>query len=74
MAVVPMSPSVGGTLAVGDGSAMLNLHGLRQLSGREVYEVWVAHGTSVRPSSSFIPDSSGDATTAVAGPLARGTR
>jgi hypothetical protein len=74
VAVVPMSPSVGGTLAVGDVSSMLNLHGLRQLSGREVYQVWVAHGTSVRPSSNFIPDSSGDATTAVDGHLAKGTR
>ena len=74
VAVVPMSPSVGGTLAVGDVSSMLNLHGLRQLTGREVYQVWVAHGTSVRPSSNFIPDSSGDATTAVDGHLGKGTK
>jgi hypothetical protein len=74
VAVVPMSPSIGGTLAVGDLSSMLDLHGLRQLSGREVYQVWVAHGNTVRPSSSFIPDSSGDATTAVDGHLAKGTK
>ena len=35
---------IGGTLAVGDTSSMLDLHGLGGLSGREVYQVWVAHG------------------------------
>ena len=33
--------------------AMLDLHGLQHLSGREVYQVWVAHGASLRPSSNF---------------------
>jgi hypothetical protein len=65
---------IGGTLAVGDNSSMLDLHGLHQLSGREVYQVWVAHGTSVKPSSNFIPDSSGRAMTAVDGQLTPGTR
>jgi anti-sigma-K factor RskA len=65
---------IGGTLAVGDTSSMLDLHGLKQLSGREVYQVWVAHGSSVRPSSNFIPDASGDAITAVDGHLAAGTK
>ena len=54
VAVVPMSPSIGGTLAVGDVSSMLNLHGLRQLSGREVYQVWVATEPACgRPPTSF---------------------
>jgi Anti-sigma-K factor rskA len=74
VAVVPMSPSVGGTLAIGDISSTLDVHGLKQLSGREVYQVWVAHGSSLRPSSNFIPDSSGDATTAVDGHLTKGTK
>jgi anti-sigma-K factor RskA len=65
---------IGGTLAVGDHTSMLDLHGLHQLSGREVYQVWVAHGTSVKPSSNFIPDSSGRAMTAVDGQLTSGTR
>jgi anti-sigma-K factor RskA len=65
---------IGGTLAVGDTTSMLDLHGLKQLGGREVYQVWVAHGSSVRPSSNFIPDSSGRAMTAVDGHLATGTK
>jgi hypothetical protein len=74
VAVVPMSPSVGGTLAVGDVSSQLQLHGLKQLSGREVYQVWVAHGTSLRPSSNFMPDHSGNAVTGVDGHLTTGTK
>jgi hypothetical protein len=65
---------IGGTLAVGDTSSMLDLHGLHQLSGGEVYQVWVAHGSSVKPSSNFIPDSSGRAMTAVDGQLGAGTK
>ncbi len=65
---------IGGTLAVGDTSSMLELHGLKQLSGREVYQVWVARGSSVRPSSNFIPDESGRAMTAVDGHLTTGTK
>jgi anti-sigma-K factor RskA len=74
VAVVPRSPTIGGTLAVGDLSSMLDLHGLKQLSGRQVYQVWVAQGAGLRPSSNFIPDSSGDATTAVDGHLTKGTK
>jgi anti-sigma-K factor RskA len=65
---------IGGTLAVGDTSSMLNLHGLKRLSGREVYQVWVAKGSSLRPSSNFIPDSTGRAMTAVDGHLTSGTK
>jgi Anti-sigma-K factor rskA len=53
---------------------MLDLHGLHQLSGREVYQVWVANGSSVKPSSNFIPDSSGRAMSAVDGHLTSGTK
>ena len=65
---------IGGTLAVGENASMLNLHGLHQLSGREVYQVWVAQGKTVRPSSNFIPDSSGRAMTAVDGHLTSGMK
>jgi Anti-sigma-K factor rskA, C-terminal len=66
---------IGGTLAIDDTSSMLDLHGLKHhLTGREVYQVWVAQGSNVRPSSNFIPDSSGRAMTAVDGPLGKGTK
>jgi hypothetical protein len=65
---------IGGTLAVGNTSSMLDLHGLHELSGREVYQVWVAHGSTVKPSSNFIPNSSGRAMTAVDGHLEAGTK
>jgi hypothetical protein len=66
---------IGGTLAIGDTSSMLDLHGLRhQLTGREVYQVWVAQGSNLKPSSNFIPDSSGRAMTAVDGHLGMGTK
>jgi anti-sigma-K factor RskA len=70
----PIEPGVGGTLAIGQQSSMLDLHGLAQLKGREVYQVWVAKGQSLRPSSNFIPDSGGRAMTAVDGELDPGTR
>jgi Anti-sigma-K factor rskA len=65
---------IGGILAVGQNTSMLDLHGLHRLSGRQVYQVWVAHGSSLRPSSNFIPDDSGRAMTAVDGHLATGTK
>jgi anti-sigma-K factor RskA len=64
---------IGGTLALGENTSVLDLHGLSQLSGRQVYQVWVANGQSVRPSSNFIPDANGRAMTAVDGHLAGGT-
>ena len=65
---------IGGTLAVAENTSMLNLHGMAQLQGREVYQVWVAKGQSLRPSSSFIPDSNGRAMTSVDGDLMPGTK
>jgi anti-sigma-K factor RskA len=65
---------ISGTLAIGEQSSMLDLHGLTQLKGREVYQVWVARGESVRPSSNFIPDAGGRAMTAVDGRLDPGTK
>jgi anti-sigma-K factor RskA len=65
---------IGGTMVVGENSSMLDLHGLGQLTGDEVYQVWVGKGQSVKPSSNFIPDSNGRAMTAVDGHLTAGTK
>jgi anti-sigma-K factor RskA len=65
---------IGGTLAIGEHSSMLDLHGLGPVRGSEVYQVWVAKGQSLRPSSNFIPDPSGRAMTAVDGHLTAGTK
>jgi len=65
---------IGGSLAVGDHTSMLSLHGLGQLEGDEVYQVWVGKGQTVRPSSNFIPDVNGRAMTAVDGHLTSGTQ
>jgi hypothetical protein len=74
VAVEPTSRGIGGSLEVGDTSSMLDLHGLKQLTGREVYQVWVAQDSSLRASSNFIPDNSGRAMTAVDGHLTKGTK
>ena len=75
-ATVPVvaQQGIGGTLAIGEQSSMLQLHGLQQLTGKQVYQVWVAKGESVRPSSSFIPDANGKAMSAVDGHLTAGTK
>jgi len=65
---------IGGTLAVGQNSSMLSLHGLTGLKDDEVYQVWVNRGQSVKPSSNFIPDPNGRAMTAVDGHLGSGTK
>jgi anti-sigma-K factor RskA len=65
---------IGGTLAVGEQSSMLDLHGLQQLTGKQVYQVWVAKGKSLQPSSSFVPDANGRAMSAVDGHLTSGTK
>jgi anti-sigma-K factor RskA len=72
--VPPNERGIGGTLAVGENTSMLDVHGLAQLKGREVYQVWVAKGQSVRPSSDFIPNAGGRAMTAVDGQLDAGTK
>ena len=65
---------IGGTLVVGEHSSILDLHGMGPVKGRQVYQVWVARGQSLRPSSNFIPDTSGRAMTAVDGHLTAGTK
>jgi hypothetical protein len=70
----PAAPGVSGSLAVSDNSSMLDLNGLKQLTGNEVYQVWIAKGsTPPIPSSSFTPDRAGQAMTAVDGHLTSGT-
>jgi len=71
---VEANTGIGGSLVVGDTSSMLNLHGMAALPKGAVYQVWVADGSSVRPSSNFIPDNLGHATTAVDGHLESGER
>jgi hypothetical protein len=70
---VEAQTGIGGSLVVGDESSTLRVHGMDPLPKGAVYQVWVQNGSSFRPSSSFIPDSSGRATTAVDGQLASGT-
>jgi hypothetical protein len=65
---------LGGTLVVGDTSSMLHLHGMGQLPKGAVYQAWVVTGSDVTPSSNFIPDASGRATTAIDGHLSSGER
>jgi hypothetical protein len=65
---------VGGTLAVGDLSSMLTVHGMPPVPKGEVYQVWVEEDSSVRPSSNFIPDPDGNAMTGVDGHLSSGMK
>lgn len=74
VAVMPATPGIGGSLKVGENSSLLELRGMPKLTGNEVYQVWVTQDNSVRPSSNFIPDDSGRATTGVDGHLGDGAR
>ena len=74
VAVMPATPGIGGSLKVGENSSLLQLRGMPKLTGNEVYQVWVTQDNSVRPSSNFIPDDSGRATTGVDGHLGDGAR
>jgi hypothetical protein len=70
---VEAQTGIGGSLVVGDESSTLQVHGMNPLPKGAVYQVWVENGASVRPSSNFIPDSAGHATTAIDGQLGSGT-
>lgn len=74
VAVMPATPGIGGSLKVGENSSLLQLRGMPKLTGNEVYQLWVMQDNSVRPSSNFIPDDSGRATTGVDGHLGDGAR
>jgi anti-sigma factor RsiW len=74
---VPISETqagIGGSLEVRDDSAMLSVRGMPQLPRGSVYQVWIAEGSSLRPSSSFVPDKSGGATAAVPEALPAGSK
>jgi hypothetical protein len=71
---VTAQSGIGGTLVVGANSSLLDLHGMQQLTGMAVYQVWVAKGSSLRPSSDFTPDPAGKATTGVDEHLSAGTK
>jgi anti-sigma-K factor RskA len=72
VAVTPAVPGMSGSMAVGENSSLLRLQGMPKLTDGEVYQVWVSQDDRVRPSSNFIPDASGRATTGVNGHLSNG--
>jgi len=72
--VTESSAGIGGSLVVAEDSAMLSVHGMPQLPEGAVYQLWVAEGSSVRPSSSFVPDASGRGTAAVPESLPEGSQ
>ena len=55
----------GGTLVIESDGATLHAHGMKQLHGGAVYQVWVAEDGKVTPSATFIPHADGTATAAV---------
>jgi anti-sigma-K factor RskA len=65
----PGAPTVAGTLERQDGSAILSMTRLPELSGGRVYEVWVERGGRLEPSSLFVPRRDHTAEAAVPGPL-----
>jgi anti-sigma factor RsiW len=72
--VTEASAGIGGSLVVAEDSAMLSVHGMPQLSEGAVYQLWVAQGSSVRPSSSFVPDAAGRGTAVVPEHLPAGSQ
>jgi hypothetical protein len=72
--VAESAPGIGGSLVVAEDSATLNVHGMPQLPEGAVYQLWVARGPSVEPSSSFVPDASGRGTAVVSESLPEGSQ
>jgi anti-sigma factor RsiW len=72
--VIESSAGIGGSLVVAEDSAMLSVHGMPQLPEGAVYQLWVAQGSSVTPSSSFVPDATGRGTAAVSESLPAGSQ
>jgi anti-sigma factor RsiW len=71
--VTETGAGIGGSLVVADDSAMLTVHGMPQLPEGAVYQLWIAQGSSVRPSSNFVPDGTGRGTAAVPESLPEGS-
>jgi anti-sigma factor RsiW len=55
----------GGTLVVEGDAATLHMHDMASLDKGDVYQVWVAGPSGVKPSAAFVPHSDGSATAAV---------
>jgi anti-sigma factor RsiW len=72
--VTERGAGIGGSLVVAEDSAMLNVHGMPQLPEGAVYQLWVAQGSSVKPSSSFVPDATGRGTAAISESLPEGSQ
>jgi hypothetical protein len=72
--VTETGAGIGGELVVADDSAMLSVHGMPPLPDGAVYQLWIAQGSSVRPSSNFVPDASGRGTAAVPESLPDGSQ
>ena len=72
--VVESSAGIGGSLVVAEDSAMLSVHGMPQLPEGAVYQLWLAQDSSVRPSSSFVPDAAGWGTAAIPESLPAGSQ
>ena len=72
--VTATGAGTGGSLVVAEDSAVMSVHGMPQLPKGAVYQIWVAEGSSVRPSSSFVPDPSGRGTAAVQESLPEGSQ
>jgi anti-sigma factor RsiW len=74
---VPVTESragIGGSLVVAEDTATLSVHGMPQLPAGAVYQLWVARGSSVRPSSTFVPDATGRGTAVVPESLPAGSQ
>jgi anti-sigma factor RsiW len=55
----------GGTLVVEGDAATLHMHDMASLDKGDVYQVWVADSSGVKPSAAFVPHEDGTATAAV---------
>jgi hypothetical protein len=72
--VTEASAGIGGSLVVAEDSALLSVHGMPPLPERAIYQLWVAKGSTVRPSSTFVPDASGRGTAVVPESLPSGSQ
>jgi hypothetical protein len=72
--VTEAGAGIGGSLVVAEDSAMLDVHGMPPLPEGAVYQLWVARGSAVKPSSSFVPDESGRGTAVVPESLPAGSQ
>jgi anti-sigma factor RsiW len=72
--VTQAGAGIGGSLVVAEDTATLSVHGMPQLPEGAVYQLWVARGSSVSPSSTFVPDATGRGTAVVPESLPAGSQ